>query len=79
MTISARLLSSDSIYSAVDEFDVKNVVQAIDMDLEWLKVTDSKPIEGGRFIREYFKFYKFSRVYFFKLSHARHEFITILT
>lgn len=45
MTISARLLSSDSIYSAVDEFDVKNVVQAIDMDLEWLKVTDSNERE----------------------------------
>jgi len=45
MTISARLLSSDSIYSAVDELDVKNVVQAIDMDLEWLKTTENNERE----------------------------------
>jgi len=36
-----HVLVSDSIYSAVDELDVKNVVQAIDMDLEWLKTTEN--------------------------------------
>lgn len=45
ITISARLLSSDGIYSAVDEFDVKNAVQAIDLDLERLKATDSNERE----------------------------------
>uniref|UniRef100_A0A0D6R1H0 ARM repeat superfamily protein n=1 Tax=Araucaria cunninghamii TaxID=56994 RepID=A0A0D6R1H0_ARACU len=39
--ISARLLSLDIVYSAVDELDVKNVIQAIDMDLEVLKSTES--------------------------------------
>ncbi|KAH9330546.1 hypothetical protein KI387_002654, partial [Taxus chinensis] len=47
MIISARLLSLDSVYSAVDELDVKNVIQAIDMDLELLKSTESNEREIG--------------------------------
>ncbi|XP_057831636.2 uncharacterized protein LOC131042307 isoform X2 [Cryptomeria japonica] len=45
MMICARLLSLDSVYSAVDELDVKNVIQAIDMNLELLKFTESNECE----------------------------------
>eukprot|EP01018_Ginkgo_biloba_P023670 Gb_12356 [translate_table: standard] len=45
MMISARLLSSDDIYSRVDESDVKHVIQAFDANLELLKTTESTELE----------------------------------